>query len=348
MAVSDTWEWYCGVNSTDIEDSQSLTKENVLGSPCLVDGLDTLAHLVFVICALLLLLVFKCTHYNNGDTKFLLRFPGHELRCIFLIASLILLAGSIGEGILTDATYDSPTQPHLYLPQCGAILGTIAAMACYQHMEMWLQAGYILWVVLLYWICAFTTQTVRLLNLQYLDLGSVEIARFDFTLALMVVYGVLILLDINAIRSKVCHCCQAPEDQEAASDMKLKNMRYIRRFANLLSELTFWWLNWLPILGYKRPIVVEDLGKIPHRHQAREIHEKFKIAYQKEKARAEKTGSQPSLWRVYRHVHGVNMLISYSLKLTADTLSYVGPLALDPIVQYVTRIVYGNEEVGYW
>ena len=65
--------------------------------------------------------------------------------------------------------------------------------------------------------------------------------------------------------------------------MKLKNMNYMRRFANMLSELTFWWLNWLPILGYKRPIEIEDLGKIPHQHQAKEIHDKFREAYQNEK-----------------------------------------------------------------
>ena len=41
------------------------------------------------------------------------------------------------------------------------------------------------------------------------------------------------------------------------------------------------------------------------------------------------------------------MLISLSLKITADLLSYVGPLALDPIIQYVTRIGYpeDNDEV---
>ena len=59
--------------------------------------------------------------------------------------------------------------------------------------------------------------------------------------------------------------------------------------------------------------------------------------------RAENLGLQPSLWRVYRKVHGVKMLISLSLKITADLLSYVGPLALDPIIQYVTRIEDSDE-----
>ena len=207
MAVSDKWEWFCGVNSSDLDlqGNQTWTKDNVLGSPCLVDGLDTLPHLIFVIGASLLLLILSiCTQYKNNDSKFLLRFPGHKLRWVLLVISFILLAGSLGEGVLTDSTYDSiqPTQPHLYLPQCCALIGIVVSMAWYQHAEMW-QAGHMLWIVSLYWICAFSTQAVRLFSLQHLDLGSVEIARFDFTMALMVVYGLVFLLDVNAIRAKV-------------------------------------------------------------------------------------------------------------------------------------------------
>ena len=65
--------------------------------------------------------------------------------------------------------------------------------------------------------------------------------------------------------------------------MNVKNMLFMEQFANFVSEYSYWWLNWLPILGYKRPIVLEDLGNLPHRHQAKAIHDQFNKAYQEEK-----------------------------------------------------------------
>ena len=65
--------------------------------------------------------------------------------------------------------------------------------------------------------------------------------------------------------------------------MKVKNMSYVEQFVNVISELTYWWINWLPILGYKRPIELEDLGVLPHEHQAKAIHDVFNKAYSAEK-----------------------------------------------------------------
>ena len=67
------------------------------------------------------------------------------------------------------------------------------------------------------------------------------------------------------------------------SDMNVKDMLFKEQFVNLVSQYSYWWLNWLPIMGYKRPLVIEDLGNLPHRHQARTIHDRFNKAYQEEK-----------------------------------------------------------------
>ena len=208
MAVSETWEWFCGTNSTDIDFEnahESWTNDSFLSYPCLIDGVDTIPHIFFAVFALLLILLLSVfTQLNKTQSKYLLRYPGHELRWLLLVVSFILLAGSIGEGILTDSTYESSraTQPHLYLPQCCALIATVVAMAYYQHLEMW-QSGHMLWFVLLYWGFALGAQTLRMLSLQELNVGTVDTARYDFTLALMVAYGLLILLELNAIRAKV-------------------------------------------------------------------------------------------------------------------------------------------------
>ena len=212
MGVSEKWEWFCGINSSDISSiDEEWTTDSVLSNSCFVDALDTIPQIVFTVVSLFVILILAyCTRFRNAQTQYLLRFPGHEVRWILLIASLILLAGSIAEGILSDASYKSQaTQPHLYLPQCCAFIATIAVIFCYQHMELW-QAPHLLWLITAYWIAAFATQTLRIFSLDYqfaeglLNVDSrIEVARFDFTLALMVVYGLLFLVEINAIRLKV-------------------------------------------------------------------------------------------------------------------------------------------------
>ena len=217
MGVSEKWEWFCGINSSDITSiDEEWTRDSVLSNSCFVDALDTIPQIIFTLAALILLLILAyCTRFRNAQTQHLLRFPGHEVRWILLIALLILLAGSIAEGILSDASYgkSQATQPHLYLPQCCAFVATIAVIFCYQHMEVW-QAPHLLWLLIAYWIASFATQTLRIFSLDYqfaegLDERTVnvtsviEVARYDFTLALMVVYGLLFLVEINALRLKV-------------------------------------------------------------------------------------------------------------------------------------------------
>ena len=65
--------------------------------------------------------------------------------------------------------------------------------------------------------------------------------------------------------------------------MNVKNMNFLEQFSNLVSELTYWWVNWLPIKGYKKPIEMADLGALPHKHQAKPIHDRFSKAYTEEK-----------------------------------------------------------------
>ena len=68
-------------------------------------------------------------------------------------------------------------------------------------------------------------------------------------------------------------------------------MRFTQEFTGFISEVTFWWLNWIFRLGYKRPLVKGDLGSLPEIHAASYVHKKFKEAYQREKVK------QKHFWR---------------------------------------------------
>ena len=60
-------------------------------------------------------------------------------------------------------------------------------------------------------------------------------------------------------------------------------MKFTQAFSNFISDVTYWWMNWVFLLGYKRPLDKEDLGTLPEIHTASFVHEKFKDAYEKEK-----------------------------------------------------------------
>ena len=59
-------------------------------------------------------------------------------------------------------------------------------------------------------------------------------------------------------------------------------MFFIDEFVTLYSQLFSWWLNWLFILGFKKPLEVDDLGTMPAVHTAEYNHRRFKRNFQKE------------------------------------------------------------------
>ena len=72
-------------------------------------------------------------------------------------------------------------------------------------------------------------------------------------------------------------------------DLTKPDMKFMNSHVNLASYITFWWINWLFALGYKKPLDLEDLGDIPDRHEARHNHLVFKRAFLKNKVSVAKT-----------------------------------------------------------
>lgn len=60
-------------------------------------------------------------------------------------------------------------------------------------------------------------------------------------------------------------------------------MKFAQEYSGFPSVVSYWWLNWLFRLGYKRPLEQADLGSLPEVHTASYVHNKFKNAYQREK-----------------------------------------------------------------
>ncbi len=58
-----------------------------------------------------------------------------------------------------------------------------------------------------------------------------------------------------------------PPSYESVAEVD-DGMKYTEESVNFLYRMTFWWLNWLMKLGFKRPIEIEDVGTLPEHHKA--------------------------------------------------------------------------------
>lgn len=69
---------------------------------------------------------------------------------------------------------------------------------------------------------------------------------------------------------------------EFPSDLKKPEMFYMHLYVSFFSSLTFWWVNWLLNLGYKKHLELDDLGIPPKQHEAKFNHERFRKAFREE------------------------------------------------------------------
>lgn len=69
---------------------------------------------------------------------------------------------------------------------------------------------------------------------------------------------------------------------EVPRDLKDERMYYMERYVDIFSQLVHWWMNWLFVLGFKRPLEMEDLGSIPEVHSAEYNHRRFKNNFKRE------------------------------------------------------------------
>ncbi|XP_038059425.1 ATP-binding cassette sub-family C member 9-like [Patiria miniata] len=344
MAMLDPqWEWFCGRNSSDLSRSSG----DWLGNTCFVDGLSVLPHAAFLVLSSLLLLVLGCcSGYRKIHTRYLIMHPGHELRWLLGAVTILVFGASIGEGILTDETYRAfgqATQPHLYIYGSTAFLASILALIYYHHMELW-QSPAMSLLLLVYWLAAAGGEGIRMASLEYQKQIDFNVVRFDITVLLLVCFGLLFLIEVYGIIVKLFKCFGSASDEDLHEDLKNSNMRYMNYNVNLASYLSYWWVNWLLAVGYKKPIQIEDLGDIPTRHRARLNHQIFRRAFLEEKAKAQRKGKSPSLLKVYVKVYGWRILGAAVLKFIADVLALIGPLCVGGITSYVISIVYPTGE----
>ncbi|XP_033637853.1 ATP-binding cassette sub-family C member 9-like [Asterias rubens] len=336
-------DWFCGGNSSLWEDDTDL--QHV----CHIDGLNSILQaLFFIVFSLVLLLLKCCSHRQKWVTGYLQRYPLHVAQWILMFLAFLLHLFGLAEGCLTDQTFRTntlgvvvPTQPHLYIPSICGLVMSILAMVYYHHIEVW-QGVHMLWLFLVYWCFTLAGEIIHLLALIEVQLGSLTVLRFDLCVLSIAVYFCLIAIQVNNVRVKIF--CSKLRASASYINRTPEAMKFAQKYSGFPSEVSYWWLNWLFRLGYKRPLEQADLGSLPEEHAASYVHNNFKKAYLREKDRARVANCQPSLWRVYWDVHGWRMVFAMVLKLSGEMCTYVGPMALNGIIIWVGRVREGSQE----
>ncbi|XP_038066967.1 ATP-binding cassette sub-family C member 8-like [Patiria miniata] len=340
MAASGIAEfnWYCGVNNTENLDHFTHDLNHTLYNACFVDLVYTLPHLIFILLGILVLFVLRCcTSIRRRKYTYLIPYPGHYLRWVLYIIFVLLTACELGEGLLTDlgVYHGTPTRPHLYIPAILCLTAAILSVIYYNQMELW-SRPHMSWLLLVYWLSALGAEIVRFLNLDHDPLVDFALMRSDLNIAAIVVYALLVLLELNVIRTKVFKCCTTEEPFPA--DLLRPDMRFMQEYSNFLSVIMYSWLGWLYVEGYDHSLEYEDLGCLSDVHTTRYQSDRFNRALKKEQERARAKNTSLSMFRVYLRAYGWEMFLAFLCRLLGDTAAFVPPFAVAGVVNYVMQI----------
>ncbi|XP_030828521.1 ATP-binding cassette sub-family C member 8 [Strongylocentrotus purpuratus] len=330
------WDWFCGVNYT-------LDSGTGLNNSCLINGIIVVPQLGFVLLSsLFLILLASCSSRQSlTGSKYLLRLPGHTPRWLLTYVLLVLTLSFIAEGILTNDTFlanSLPHQPHLYVAGVVMLAGAVFSILYFHMMEKW-RERHMVWLLLVYWVASMFSLVVEMVHIN--RRGDINFQNVKFDITLLMLFVVLMFL-VNEI-ILCCHLvfgCLAEAPGLSDGDTKKEDMNYLHDYSSLPSALTFWWMNWVFTVGYKKRIEPHDLGSIPDKHTSLYLHEKFKKNFLAEQERARRKRQKIDLHRVYWNTYAQKMIPAGMLKLCGDCLNLVGPMCISGIVLFVTSSLY--------
>ncbi|CAG8440521.1 10797_t:CDS:10 [Scutellospora calospora] len=110
---------------------------------------------------------------------------------------------------------------------------------------------------------------------------------------------------------------------------------------NIFSSLTFWWVNGIMRLGYKRPLEKDDLYVLNDARLARQLTDEFEVEWQKEMQKI-KLGKKPSLLKVLNRVLWAKFWLGGFYRWFSDTLQVTSLLFLKALLNFVTQAYYAN------
>ncbi|XP_059263616.1 ATP-binding cassette sub-family C member 8 isoform X8 [Mustela nigripes] len=285
--------------------------KGVLNNGCFVDALNVVPHVFLLFITFPILFIgwgsqSSKVHIHHSTW---LHFPGHNLRWILTFMLLFVLVCEIAEGILSDGVTES-RHLHLYMPAGMAFMAAVTSVVYYHNIET-SNFPKLLIALLIYWTLAFITKTIKFVKFYDHSISFSQL-RFCLTGLLVVLYGMLLLVEVNVIR--------------------------VRPFVNLLSKGTYWWMNAFIKTAHKKPIDLRAIGKLPIAMRAltnyRRLCEAFDTQAQKD---SQSTQGARAIWQALCHAFGRRLVLSSTFRILADLLGFAGPLCIFGIVDHLGK-----------
>uniref|UniRef100_A0A8D3ABF0 ATP-binding cassette, sub-family C (CFTR/MRP), member 8 n=1 Tax=Scophthalmus maximus TaxID=52904 RepID=A0A8D3ABF0_SCOMX len=307
----------------------------VLNNGCFLDALNVVPHVFLLFITFPILFIgwgsqSSKVHIHHSTW---LHFPGHNLRWLLTFVLLFILVCEIAEGIVSDG---QSLHLHLYMPAALAFMSGIASIIYYHNIET-SNFPKLLIALLIYWMLAFITKTIKFAKYTEHGIGPRQL-RYCITGLLAVLYGLLLAVEINVILGRRYMCFSNPTEVKPPEDLQDLGVRYLQPFVNLLSKATYWWMNTFITAAHRRPIDLKVIGKLPIAMRALTNYIKLRTAFEDQKRpQGAITQGPKSIWRALRKAFGRPLILSITFRFLADLLGFAGPLCISGIVHHISK-----------
>ncbi|XP_069777327.1 ATP-binding cassette sub-family C member 8-like isoform X2 [Narcine bancroftii] len=332
--MEDAFDAFCGLAHKN--DTFQPNEESHIKDVCFSEGVNLLVHLAFVFCSLIGMAVIKCRRHSTSGFPTGLRgwihFPWHNVRWILTFFYIFISACVVGDGILSQL-YSKFNSPFIYIPDAAQLASCVLSIVYYDVTE---GANVPMFLVLFifHWPAACSINVLKAYQM-YSQRFITSDLTFLLNCTLASIYGLFLILELSIFFKKGYY---GPGYTIDIPSLELQDpeKRFHQPYVNVLSQITYTWISWLLKSGYREPIKLENLGKLPQDETAQKNFDLLKLNYDKKKETLSPgtTGSR-DLGKVICSTFGVSFLIAGFLKLIGDLAGFAGPFCIDGIVRYV-------------
>ncbi|XP_037539111.1 ATP-binding cassette sub-family C member 8 [Nematolebias whitei] len=311
--------------------------KGVLNNGCFLDALNVVPHVFLLFITFPILFIgwgsqSSKVHIHHSTW---LHFPGHNLRWLLTFVLLFILVCEIAEGIVSDG-FTQSLHLHLYMPAALAFMAGITSIVYYHNIET-SNFPKLLLALLIYWVLAFTTKTIKFAKYTEHGIGPGQL-RFCITGLLVLLYGLLLAVEINVILGRRYMCFANPTEVKPPEDLQDLGVRFLQPFVNLLSKATYWWMNTFITSAHRRPIDLKVIGKLPIAMRALTNYIKLRQEFEEQKKPQGTAPQGPKwIWQALRKAFGRPLILSITFRFMADLLGFAGPLCISGIVHHISK-----------
>ncbi|CAH1248229.1 ABCC9 [Branchiostoma lanceolatum] len=276
-----------------------------------------------------------CCREKSTDVAPWSHYSGHTLRWLLSILLLLSYMCATGAGAISASNSERPW-PYLYVP---SILGLVAMFLTISLYNAW-ETGNCrvpLLSLLVYWTWVGGLQGWKVWRVVHAGYAGDLYVKFYVTIVVAAAYVLLLVIELYLLLTKryCCGSCCAVPPSLPPSDLQDREMTFYQPFVNPISMVTYWWLNGFLSLGYKRPLEMSDLGKLPKEHHAAVNHKLLGQAFNKHMTKWTSAHPARSLWASFVTVYGWRFFLGCLFQFVGSLLAFVGPICIDRVVQYV-------------